>query len=147
METLSLLEQGTFVLRKVQISLSPSKQLLKATHGERGGSMGLTAAQENSGPAALPVRSSPSALGLRGLMYSEQDRLRSGSEGAKLVPIPSPHYSHAPKLHPQPPNLILPFPHLRHPVPTWPSFHTKILIMQSSGRTCILVGFKPLSQR
>lgn len=95
METLSLLEQGTFLLRREQISLSPSKQLLKATHGARGGSMGLPAAQENSGPATLPVRSSPSALELQGLMYSEQGRLRSGSEGAKLAPIPSPHYSHA----------------------------------------------------
>lgn len=57
--------------------------------------MGLTAAQENSRPAALPSRSSPSALGIRGLMYSKQGRLRSGSEGAKLAPVPSPHYSHA----------------------------------------------------
>ena len=114
METLSPLEQGTFLLRRGQISLSPSKQLLKATHGVRGGSVGLTTAQENSEPAALPARSSPSALGLRDLMYSEQGGLRSDSEAAKLAPIPSPHYSHAPKLHPQPLNLILPFLYLQH---------------------------------
>ena len=32
-------------------------------------------------------------------------------------------------------------------VPTCPSFRRKILFMHSSGRTCVLVGLKPLSQR
>lgn len=96
-------------------------------------------------PAALPAQHCPSALGSEVQRALSRAGLRQSSEGTEVAPIPSPHYSPTPKLHTQSPNLILPSPHLQHPVPTCPSFHTKRL--HSSGKTHILTGLKPLSQR
>ena len=93
-ETLCLLERGTFLLRRGQISLSLSRQLLEATRGGRvAGGSGLHGPDSCSGeprPAALPAQLRSSALGLRGPVCSEQGWPQAEFWGDRSCPNPLP---------------------------------------------------------